>query len=878
MLVAADIAPSSPERPLKKRKPPGARRAELVQGDNAGASAPTTSRDGKEDARARQRDMKSQKHGQQSMVTNGNVDNHDDDDDSHDDDDTLEFEDVALPDPTIQTMERDTDEEEDDDDDEEQIQFEDVDLALMNSFGLGESAEPEEPKVLELDLAAAQSNQRRQIAERRKPINKEEKDRRIVVHKTHLLCLLAHVSRRNRWCNDKTVQKNLRPLLSGKTIKYLNPSTELTQFGRTNSLKQGLEDVMAKFKTRYKITERGMRRALWAEKEEHLKNYQLPEDLETPSERSDFQEMAKSLEGSRDIGAQLFCALLRSAGVEARLVCSLQPLACTSGAPAMGKPPKARGKLSLEEQYARIPKYDSSFESPVAAPSPLSARRRLGHPNAAAFSAPITTGPTISTSSLTPKKIRESPFPIYWVEVLDEAHQKWQPVDPVVTESFWRPQKLEPPANDRENCMTYVVAFEADGTARDVTRRYAKAYNAKTRKMRVESVGERGDRWWRKALRTYSRGHETDMDQIESNELNNLEAREPMPRNVADFKDHPVYALERHLRRNEVLIPGASAAGTVGAGSTGPLEKIYRRRDVRVARTREKWYRMGRVIRENQVPVKFVPKRVKRDDLFGDDDDNDNMGEHGSDVVGNPLYTIEQTELYIAPRVVDGRVPRNRFGNLDIYVPSMVPPGGAYVAEEYGARAAFLLRIDYAPALTGFHFKGRQGTAVLHGVVVPAENEEAVRAVVAGLKDEEAEFAREMRTREVLRAWKRMLMNLRVRQRIWAGVEDDEEKEEGAGDGDEVEAPQRKRRRRVVTTDDEDEDEDEEDEAEGGDDDDDTEGGGFVREAPGRNGGDVESGGQQAMEMDVGGGGDSDEEEGGGFMIDDDYAGGFIVE
>lgn len=45
---------------------------------------------------------------------------------------------------------------------------------------------------------------------------------------------------------------------------------------------------------------------------------------------SDFRSAAKKLEGSRDVGTQLFCAMLRSAGVDARLVCSLQPLPLTS--------------------------------------------------------------------------------------------------------------------------------------------------------------------------------------------------------------------------------------------------------------------------------------------------------------------------------------------------------------------------------------------------------------------------------------------------------------------------------------------------------------------------------------------------------------------
>ena len=44
---------------------------------------------------------------------------------------------------------------------------------------------------------------------------------------------------------------------------------------------------------------------------------------------SDFRSAAKKLEASRDVGTQLFCAMLRSAGVDVRLVCSLQPLPLT---------------------------------------------------------------------------------------------------------------------------------------------------------------------------------------------------------------------------------------------------------------------------------------------------------------------------------------------------------------------------------------------------------------------------------------------------------------------------------------------------------------------------------------------------------------------
>ncbi|KAK3365450.1 hypothetical protein B0H63DRAFT_536923, partial [Podospora didyma] len=515
-------------------------------------------------------------------------------DDSDDDDDDVEFEDVIIPAPTVQTMVRESD---DDDDD---VVFEDVDVdpggLLSASAAAGEGQSKD--MVLDLNLSAQRNamTESRRAADRRKPVTREEKERRVQIHKMHLLCLLSHVERRNRWCNDTAVQEAIRPLLTDKMLKSLIPRASLTQFGRTESLKCGVQETSSMFLARFRVTERGLWRALWAEDEEQLKNYKLPEDIDSTLEKSDFLEAAKALKGSRDVGAQLFCALLRCAGVEARLVCSLQPLACVAGGPLM---PKQRGNSgALPPKPSKADIYAASMEKHQSkAPVTASPRRRLGHPLAAGYHVPSMTPPPPATPRAPTQSIKpirgESSFPVYWVEVLDVAHQKWHPVDPLVTCTQWKPRVLEPPASDPKNCLTYVVAFDADGSAKDVTRRYAKAYNSKTRKMRVDGamvanrtgpeVGLTGERWWRRTMRTYARPWPTDLDQIERNELAAEEAKEPMPRNVADFKDHPVYALERHLRQNEVLIPGAQATGTVGAGSKGPLERIYRRRDVQIA-------------------------------------------------------------------------------------------------------------------------------------------------------------------------------------------------------------------------------------------------------------------------------------------------------
>jgi xeroderma pigmentosum group C-complementing protein len=410
--------------------------------------------------------------------------------------------------------------------------------------------------------------------------------------------------------------------------------------------------------------------------------FKLSPDADTLNEKVEFLTAAKTLRGSRDVGAQLFCALLRGAGLDVRLVCSLQPLPFLATAKAStsngfrDSPQLSDVRTpepSDDEEPVDVHSPESPFKAggPNAAGMPFSARRRLGHPNAADYIMPQIYHPPRQSPKPRAKRIRESPYPVFWVEVLEEAHQKWMPVNPMDPTSVGKPQKFEPPAADPENNMSYVVAFEDDGGARDVTRRYTKAYNSKTRKNRVEST-EGGEKWWRKALKFYSRGWETDLDHIEDTELASIEAREPMPKSVADFKDHPVYALERHLRRNEVLVNpreiGRVAAGRDPSGGKR-LESVYRRTDVKAVKSADGWYRIGREVKVGEQPVKIVAARRRQDDEMEEDEEN----------AGTALYTESQTEAYEAPPVVNGRVPKNSYGNLDIYVPSMVPAGGVHL-------------------------------------------------------------------------------------------------------------------------------------------------------------------------------------------------------
>jgi len=103
--------------------------------------------------------------------------------------------------------------------------------------------------------------------------------------------------------------------------------------------------------------------------------------------------------------------------------------------------------------------------------------------------------------------------PVFWTEVFSRPDARWLPVDPIrsivnkrkvfdpspttYTAPTAQPGSLfshphapaTPPRRNfgsttkQENRMVYVLAFEEDGYARDVTRRYAKEFSAKTAKI-----------------------------------------------------------------------------------------------------------------------------------------------------------------------------------------------------------------------------------------------------------------------------------------------------------------------------------------------------------------------------------------------------------
>ncbi|OAL52177.1 Rad4-domain-containing protein [Pyrenochaeta sp. DS3sAY3a] len=602
---------------------------------------------------------------------------------------------------------------------------------------------------------------------RRRAITSVDKKRRLDIHKMHVLCLLYHVHRRNAWCNDRRTQSTLRKMVSPKILSNLVPDPTITQYSASKRFIDGMNDLKMLWSKRFKITAQGMYKPRWTEVEAAIRPFSDFDDLDDPMDKDDFRNAAHILQGSQDVGTQLFCTLLRAIGIEARLVCSLQPLPFASAAeratPQKAGPSKHTIILDPYNKPAEVSPTRPRVQTP-SRPKKLSRLERImGERHS-----------VLNKTGVAPKKQKayHTPYPVYWVEVFNSIYQKWVPIDTHSTFTVNSPEKLEPPLGFAQNSLTYAIAFDDDYTAKDVTRRYAKAYNAKTRKYRVECTPD-GDKWYRKTMKFFKRSTTLDRDQVEDAALGRKEAAEGIPKNVQDFKGHPVYVLERHLRLNEVIHP-MNQVGRVNCGTAmnPKMESIYRRSNVHLVRSSDKWYRMGRDVKEGEQPLRHAkPKKGARQQSVGIDMDMDEQ----MDEAGIGLYAEFQTELYIPPPIIKGRVPRNQYGNLDLYVPSMCPAGGTHIRHKLASKAARVVGVDFADAVTGFSFKGRHGTAIVQGVVVAQEYADAVTAVIEGMEYQQEESELAARSSEALRLWRRFYLGLRIAERVNA-IEIDGEK------------------------------------------------------------------------------------------------------
>lgn len=522
--------------------------------------------------------------------------------------------------------------------------------------------------------------------------------------------------------------------------------------------------------------------------------------------REAFRQLAQKCEGSRDVGQQLFTSMLRGLGIEARLVASLQPLGFGFSQVEEGKAKdlqkvtnkaspknKSSAKASPVKPLRKEQAVDGSKTRPI----------NLSDGESSGLSSPISSS---SELECTPGKSifksrrygDELPYPTYWTEAISHLTHT-----PVCVSSLPRPVIATPSSPDTlaafysrgtaadkaKQVFAYIIAFSSDGTAKDVTTRYlpkqqwpgkTKGFRLPPEKVPVYNKHGKVNKWeewdWFKSvIRPYSRAYNERQPWDEIEDAGDLVPKKPQkPKHMDEeggketlqgYKDSALYVLERHLRREEALKTGAKIVRyfTTGKGDKEKKEPVYYRKDVVACKTVESWHKEGRAVKEGEQPLKYVPMRAVTVTRKREIEERER--EEGGKVMQG-LYSEAQTDWIIPDPIEDGKIPRNAFGNIDVYVPTMVPKGAVHIPKKGTARICKKLGIDYAEACTGFEFGKQRAVPVLTGVVVAAENKDLV---IDAWKVDQAERAKKEKAKKeavVFRLWKKFFYGLRVVDRM----------------------------------------------------------------------------------------------------------------
>ncbi|WWC71011.1 uncharacterized protein I206_104964 [Kwoniella pini CBS 10737] len=689
----------------------------------------------------------------------------------------------------------------------------------LDGYGEGsgdESAEEEEDGVIHLEIGgetAEEKAKRIALALRKKPITSKDRAIRLEIHKMHVISLLASAGIRNRWCSNTLLKARLLSLLPNplQTAFSIPPSRFPDKAQRSRLFFDALQDLVTWWsQSFFDISDPtlGLRTRPWDDIQEIIDqlpkltradltpSHYLAQSKEKGKEREDALEkmsigsgseklrsvnslMKKALqqEGSRDVSAQLFVALARACGLGARLVTSLQVVPWRAEKVVQKKKPGAgRGGRTVASRQGMGPNSDDEedeedeFEE-VPIPGEEGPKERKNNVRAAGTRRlqdptdlyrlrapkppPQIVGKPSKPKSKAKQDLSEQP-PVFWAEIFSRSDQRWIPVDPVAG-TIRKKTHYEPTSDSGPIRMVYVVAFEEDGYARDVTLRYTKNFGAKTSKLRVPAKKDEPD-WWEAVMGFLTRPYRLNRDELEDAELETSQYSEGMPLHMSGFKDHPIYVLERHLKREEIIQPKREIGRFRG-------EAVYRRANVVQCKTAETWMRVGRRVKDKQEPLKWVKQRAvtlqkrRAQELA--------VQETG-EAIQQGLYAEYQTELYTPPPIKDGIIPQNSFGNIDLYAPTMLPPGAVHLPYKGIAKVAKGLEISYAEACTGFEFKKQRAIPTINGIVVAKENEEMVMDAYAESAAAAEEKERMKKEEKALKRWAKLINGLRVRLRLQA--------------------------------------------------------------------------------------------------------------
>ncbi|ODV78128.1 uncharacterized protein CANTADRAFT_55270 [Suhomyces tanzawaensis NRRL Y-17324] len=578
-----------------------------------------------------------------------------------------------------------------------------------------------------------------------------EKQVKTSIHHLGLVAYMTHFKKRNVLLSDKKVLRSLKKLLPESFIK--GPYKKFRNMKAANFPNPQEADVLfiyvlkyliKWFRINFKFDSNGIR----------VLGYLPPIGIKTPElfypkaatsiqNRHDILKVILRFKHNRDTGAQLFTALLRSLGFESRMIFSLPVLPISTK--LKPQPKIDHKKLEINKDFDLLyPYYWSEVVNPLD-PGELivlegicfhdeskwlTRLKRFGKPNLLQYFTPI------------------------FYPVANELNQMW---------------------------MQYVLALGSDNLMLDVSSRYMSdvsyrwfnKLDLRTDLGRCALLLQSLLRWFNKNL-DYSPDANKELNCLREIALTNY----TIPDTLSAMKRNPNIVTELNLRYNELIPPREVPIKQIVLD--GKKIGVHFKNCLQVGKSETQWKFLGRSVKPQEIatPMKSTTVTFRRS-VHNQRVHNLNIANGTPELNETKLFTFAQTCPYIKPRITlvgtTEVLPRNKYGNLEVYREAMVPDGCSWlklssiehILQDYKSgklKTPFMDSVEYVPVVVGFNF-GSMPKAIIpikQGVIVLNSQLDVVKKIwlYGKIRDDN------LRKEEAISGWFHILSKLRIKSRL----------------------------------------------------------------------------------------------------------------
>ncbi|PVV04531.1 hypothetical protein BB560_000972 [Smittium megazygosporum] len=292
-----------------------------------------------------------------------------------------------------------------------------------------------------------------------------------------------------------------------------------------------------------------------------------------------------------------------------------------------------------------------------------------------------------------------------WCEIILPNSNTWKSVDTLSGNVYTDPniKLLSSPKNN----VPYVICIDTTDrySVKDLSAKFIPSYPTFSKKYRLPNERNSLFSWWDLLIEPYV---ETKNDIVSRYEEESINSKihvqsNTLPTKISDFINHPKYAIESQLKKNEILDSSPKVIGLYKGN------KVYSRDSVLELFSERQWLHRGRIVKQGENPIKtatFSRNDNKRRKVF-----HSLTSSTESDTIERKLYSIKQTEELTPPEIVDGRLPRNKFNSIDLFHRNMLPKDTSHIPIIGIDKYCKDLEIDYVNAVTDIEYnKSSQST------------------------------------------------------------------------------------------------------------------------------------------------------------------------